>query len=65
MKCAIWDPDKKGSITPKVGWISLRLKEMHIYSCTVEGAAQTTLSDVLPFWTTEEYDAKMTNMMFS
>jgi len=54
MKCAIWDPDKKGSFTPKVGWISLRLKEMHIHSCTVEGAAQATLSDVLPFWTTKE-----------
>jgi len=32
----------------------LRLKEMQIDYCTVEGAAQTNLSAVLPFWIEEE-----------
>jgi len=39
-----------GSFTPKVKWINLRLKEIHIYVCTVKGAAQTNLSAVLQFW---------------
>jgi len=30
------------------------MKEIHIYVCTVEGAAQTNLSAVLPFWIEEE-----------
>jgi len=48
----------KDTFTPKVKRISLRLKEMHIYACAVEGAAQinlsTNLSAVLPFWIKEE-----------
>jgi len=34
--------------------MSFRLKEMQIHTCTVEGAAQTNLSAVLPFWMAEE-----------
>jgi len=34
--------------------IILRLKEMQIHSCTVEGAAQTNLLAVQPFWIAEE-----------
>jgi len=34
--------------------IILRLQEMQIHSCTVEGAAQTNLLAVQPFWIAEE-----------
>jgi len=43
----------KGLFSPKEKWISLRLKQMQIYACTVEGAAQTHFS-VLAFWIAEE-----------
>jgi len=49
----------KCPFTAKVTKISLRLKETHIHSCTVEGAAQTNLSDVLPFWIREDDDAEV------
>ncbi len=38
---------RKITFTPTV---SLRMKEMQIHFCTVEGAAQTNLSAVLLFW---------------
>jgi len=40
---------------------------MHIYTCTVEGAAPTNLSAVLPFWIKEEnrIQEKTSDLYFS
>jgi len=38
---------------------------MHVYTYTIEGAAQTNLSDVLPFWIKEEYRRRKFNTLIS
>jgi len=50
LDCLVFNYKKyTGCFTPEVKWISLRLKEMQIHASTVERAAQTNISAVLPF----------------